>query len=220
MIELMDLGFQIYEETWKLQKALVEKRIKDEIPDTLILVEHDPVFTLGRNRDWSNLLFPSDQLLKEGFKLYKIERGGDITYHGPGQLVGYPIFRIENALAGVKGFVYKIEEVLTRVLGGYGINAFRHNKYTGVFTEKGKIASIGVAFKKWVSFHGFSLNVNNDLKPFTYINPCGITDIPMTSMKECLSKEVDFGELKARYTRNFSMFLNTTRKMMKTETLR
>ncbi|HOK22750.1 MAG TPA: lipoyl(octanoyl) transferase LipB [Candidatus Hydrothermia bacterium] len=203
MIELMDLGFQIYEETWKLQKALVEKRIKDEIPDTLILVEHDPVFTLGRNRDWSNLLFPSDQLLKEGFKLYKIERGGDITYHGPGQLVGYPIFRIENALAGVKGFVYKIEEVLTRVLGGYGINAFRHNKYTGVFTEKGKIASIGVAFKKWVSFHGFSLNVNNDLKPFTYINPCGITDIPMTSMKECLSKEVDFGELKGKVYQKF-----------------
>ncbi|HRD22660.1 MAG TPA: lipoyl(octanoyl) transferase LipB, partial [Candidatus Hydrothermia bacterium] len=114
-----------------------------------------------------------------------------------------PIFRIENALAGVKGFVYKIEEVLTRVLGGYGINAFRHNKYTGVFTEKGKIASIGVAFKKWVSFHGFSLNVNNDLKPFTYINPCGITDIPMTSMKECLSKEVDFGELKGKVYQKF-----------------
>lgn len=196
MIQLLDLGFKPYRETWELQKELLEKRINDEIPDTLILVEHDPVYTLGKNRDWNNLLFPQHFLEEKGFSFYHIERGGDITYHGPGQLVGYPIFKINSALAGVKSFVNKIEEALILTLKEYGIKAFRHPEYTGVFTDSGKIVSIGVAFKKWVSFHGFALNVNNDLTPFTYIIPCGISTIPMTSMKKILGKEVDFEELK------------------------
>ncbi|MGB9823811.1 MAG: lipoyl(octanoyl) transferase LipB [Candidatus Hydrothermia bacterium] len=196
MIELLDLGFSPYADTWEIQKGLVEKRIRDEIPDTLILVEHDPVFTLGRNRDWTNLLLPMEKLKMMGFSFYKIERGGDITYHGPGQLVGYPIFKINSTLAGIKEFVKKVEEALILTLREYRINATRHSDYTGVFTEKGKIASIGIAFKKWVSFHGFALNVNNDLSPFSYIIPCGISHIPMTSMKLILNREIDFQELK------------------------
>lgn len=198
MIELLDLGLKSYEETWQLQKELVERRANDEIPDTLILVEHNPVFTLGRNKDWKNLLFTPEVLRDKGFALYKVERGGDITYHGPGQLVGYPIFKISSALAGVKKFVFTLEETLIRVLKDYHIDAFRHEKYTGVFTESGKIVSIGVAFKKWVSFHGFALNVNNDLLPFQYIIPCGLSDIPMTSMKLLLGMDVDFCVLKRK----------------------
>jgi lipoyl(octanoyl) transferase len=203
MIELLDLGFSSYADTWELQKGLVEKRTRDEIPDTLILVEHDPVFTLGRNREWDNLLFPMEKLKEMGFSFYKIERGGDITYHGPGQLVGYPIFKINSALAGIKEFVKKVEEALILTLREYRIDATRHPEYTGVFTEKGKIASIGIAFKKWVSFHGFALNVNNDLLPFSYIIPCGISHIPMTSMKLILNREIDFQELKGTVYQKF-----------------
>jgi lipoate-protein ligase B len=196
MIELIDLGFKHYKDTWDFQKELVEKRIRDEIPDTLIFVEHEPVFTLGRNRDWKNLLFPEDYLRRMGYSLYKVERGGDITYHGPGQLVGYPIFKLNSALAGVKKFVYNVEEALIRTLKRYGIEAYRHEEYTGVFTPQGKIASIGLAFRKWVSFHGFALNVNNSLDPFKFIIPCGISHIPMVSMSLILDKEVPMGELK------------------------
>lgn len=196
MIELLDLGFTPYLKAWELQKKLLERRINEEITDTLILVEHDPVFTLGKNRDWNNLLFPMETLKNKGFSFFKIERGGDITYHGPGQLVGYPIFKIKNSLAGVKDFVRRVEEALILTLKDYGIEAYRHIQYTGVFTAKGKIASIGIAFKKWVSFHGFALNVNNDLKPFNYIIPCGISNIPMTSMRAVLGKEIDMENLK------------------------
>uniref|UniRef100_A0A7V3KNN4 Octanoyltransferase n=1 Tax=candidate division WOR-3 bacterium TaxID=2052148 RepID=A0A7V3KNN4_UNCW3 len=196
MIELIDLGFKHYKDTWDFQKELVEKRIRDEIPDTLIFVEHEPVFTLGRNRDWKNLLFPEDYLRRMGYSLYKVERGGDITYHGPGQLVGYPIFKLNSALAGVKKFVYNVEEALIRTLKRYGIEAYRHEEYTGVFTPQGKIVSIGLAFRKWVSFHGFALNVNNSLDPFKFIIPCGISHIPMVSMSLILGKEVPMRELK------------------------
>jgi len=203
MIELIDLGFKHYKDTWDFQKELVEKRIRDEIPDTLIFVEHEPVFTLGRNRDWKNLLFPEDYLRRMGYSLYKVERGGDITYHGPGQLVGYPIFKLNSALAGVKKFVYNVEETLIRTLKRYGIEAYRHKEYTGVFTPQGKIASIGLAFRKWVSFHGFALNVNNSLDPFKFIIPCGISHIPMVSMSLILGKEVPMGELKKCVYKSF-----------------
>jgi lipoate-protein ligase B len=203
MIELIDLGFKHYKDTWDFQKELVEKRIRDEIPDTLIFAEHEPVFTLGRNRDWKNLLFPEDYLRRMGYSLYKVERGGDITYHGPGQLVGYPIFKLDSALAGVKKFVYNVEEALIRTLKRYGIEAYRHKEYTGVFTPQGKIASIGLAFRKWVSFHGFALNVNNSLDPFKFIIPCGISHIPMVSMSLILGKEVPMGELKKRVYESF-----------------
>jgi lipoate-protein ligase B len=203
MIELIDLGVKHYKDTWDFQKELVEKRIRDEIPDTLIFVEHEPVFTLGRNRDWKNLLFPEDYLRRMGYSLYKVERGGDITYHGPGQLVGYPIFKLNSALAGVKKFVYNVEEALIRTLKRYGIEAYRHEEYTGVFTPQGKIASIGLAFRKWVSFHGFALNVNNSLDPFKFIIPCGISHIPMVSMSLILGKEVPMGELKKRVYESF-----------------
>ncbi len=195
-MKLLDLGLKSYEGVWTLQKELVEERINDRIEDSLILVEHHPVYTIGRNRDWSNLLLPMESLAKKGFSFYKVERGGDITYHGPGQLVGYPIFKIDKALAGVKEFVFKVEEALIRSLSQFGIKAYRHPKYTGVFTDSGKIASIGIAFKKWVSYHGFALNVNNDLDPFKYIIPCGLSSIPMTSMKLFLHREVNFEEFK------------------------
>uniref|UniRef100_A0A7V3ZYT1 Octanoyltransferase n=1 Tax=candidate division WOR-3 bacterium TaxID=2052148 RepID=A0A7V3ZYT1_UNCW3 len=209
MIDIIDLGFKRYKDVWDFQKELVEKRIRDEIPDTLILVEHEPVFTLGRNKDWKNLLFPEDYLRKLGYSLYKVERGGDITYHGPGQLVGYPIFKLDSALAGVKKFVYNVEEALIRTLIGYGIEAYRHDEYTGVFTPHGKIASIGIAFKKWVSFHGFALNVNNSLEPFRFIIPCGISHIPMTSMSEILKREIPMAELKRRVFQSFCEVFGT-----------
>jgi len=202
-LKVLDLGVRNYKEIWDLQKELHSKRVAEEIPDTLILVEHNPVVTLGRSGKDENIKVPSKYLKEKGIELYHIERGGDVTFHGPGQLVGYPVFNIKKGLAGIKPFIEKIEDVIIATLGDFKISAGKKEKMIGVWVGEKKICSIGVAIKQWVSFHGFALNVNNDLEYFDLINPCGFKEIKMTSMQEILKYMVEMDGVKKAIIKNF-----------------
>ncbi len=197
-------GFKDYRSVWDLPKELVDKRIKDEIPDHLILVEHKHVITTGRHADFSNLQAGEEELKKLGVSLYKIERGGDITYHGPGQLVGYPIVKINSAIAGLRRFIHMLEEALQKTIAEYGIETHTTDRYVGVWHGNEKIVAIGVAFKRWVSYHGFAFNVNTDLSYFDLIIPCGLKDKGVTSLEKILGHKVLMKEVKSIFIRNFA----------------
>ncbi|HEX7319221.1 MAG TPA: lipoyl(octanoyl) transferase LipB [bacterium] len=201
---VLDLGFKNYQETWDLQKELHRLRLNNTIPDTLILVEHDPVVTMGKSGKEKNLLMPRPLLKEKGIEYYEIERGGDITFHGPGQLVGYLIFDIKKGLTGIKPFMHKIEDAIIETLRAFDIESCRKEKLIGIWTSKGKICSIGVAVQRWVSFHGFALNVNTDLKYFDLIVPCGIAGITMTSMAQNLGNTVAINDVKEKIIDSFA----------------
>jgi lipoate-protein ligase B len=184
---VVDLGTRPFDEVWQLQLELLASRQRDEIPDTLLLVEHPHVITLGRGAKRENLLRPEDT------PVFAIERGGDITYHGPGQLVGYPIFRLRDHEKDLHLYMRRIEETLIRTVGALGLPSGRRAGWTGVWTEgepQRKLASIGVAVKKWVTMHGFALNVCTELARFAAINPCGLDAAVMTSLSACLGRPV------------------------------
>ncbi len=204
-MQVVDLGQQDYYQVWNMQKALHAKRVDGAIVDTLLLVEHNPVITLGKSGKSDNILIPETLLKEKGVDFYQIERGGDATYHGPGQLVGYPIFNIKERLAGIRSFIEKIEEVIIATLDRFSIKADKKEKMIGVWVGSGKICSIGIAVKKWVSFHGFALNVNTDLQYFDLIHPCGFKNIKMTSMAEILKKNVSMNAVKDRVIEGFSV---------------
>jgi lipoate-protein ligase B len=205
---ILDLGQKGYKEVWDLQKRIHKKRIENEIDDSLLLVEHRPVITLGKSGNEKNLLIQLNSLKEKEIEFYQIERGGDITFHGFGQIVGYPIFNIKKGLIGIKPFITKIEDVIISTLAEFGIKGLKKKKMTGVWTNAGKICSIGIAVKKWVSFHGFALNVNTDLKYFDIIIPCGLKNIKMTSMQKILNKEVSINAVKKIIKHNFAKFFN------------
>jgi lipoate-protein ligase B len=190
---LLDLGTREFGEVWALQKELVAQRQRDEIPDTLLLVEHPHVITLGRGTHKENVLAPGDM------PLFEIERGGDVTYHGPGQLVGYPIFLLRQEERDLHLYLRNLEEALIRIVGRFGIPGERKEAWTGVWTAGGarKLASIGVAVKRWVTLHGFALNVSTDLARFAAINPCGLEATIMGSMETALGRGVSFAEVKS-----------------------
>jgi lipoate-protein ligase B len=178
----MDLGVGAYREVLALQETLVARRHKGEIPDTLILVEHPPVYTLGRSGNDSNILAKPEDLKQRGIEVIRIGRGGDVTFHGPGQLVGYPIFNLSAHKQDLHWYLRQLEEVLIVALEEFGIGAERNPGLTGVWTEGRKIASIGVHAKQWVTWHGFALNVTTELSAFDLIVPCGIPGVVMTSV--------------------------------------
>jgi len=184
-----------YREGLKLQKLYEEKSLNSKT-DFLLILEHYPVITIGRSGKKSNVLINEKELKDKGILVYHTDRGGDATYHGPGQLVGYPIFNLRFYKKDVKWYVQSLEEILIRTLNEYEIKAEMIPKLIGVWVNSKKIASIGVRIQKWITSHGFALNVNNNLTPFSYIIPCGIKDIEITSMKEILNREVDMGNLK------------------------
>lgn len=184
-----------YREGLKLQKLYEEKSLNNKT-DFLLLLEHYPVITIGRSGKKSNVLINEKELKDKGILVYHTDRGGDATYHGPGQLVGYPIFNLRFYKKDVKWYVQSLEEILIRTLNEYEIKAEMIPKLIGVWVNSKKIASIGVRIQKWITSHGFALNVNNNLTPFSYIIPCGIKDVEITSMKEILNREVDMGNLK------------------------
>lgn len=190
--QLLDLGTREYGEVWELQRELVGKRQRDEIPDTLVLVEHPHVITLGRGSHKENLLATGD------VPIFEIERGGDVTYHGPGQLVGYPILLLREPERDLHLYLRNLEEALLRTVGAFGIPGERKDGWTGVWTGGGtrKLASIGVAVKRWVTLHGFALNVSTDLARFTAINPCGLEATTMASMESVLGGAVSFDDVK------------------------
>jgi len=179
------------------------------IPGYLILCEHPHVYTLGKSGDANNLLIQESFLKSINATYYKINRGGDITYHGPGQLVGYPIIDLESFKLGVKEYVHLLEEVIIQTLGQYNISATRLEGATGVWLDVStpkvrKICAIGVRISRYVTMHGFALNVNTDLKYFSHINPCGFQDKGVTSMQKELGREMDMKEIKTQFNSQFS----------------
>src|SRR5437016_8426668 len=163
-----------YADAWALQKALIGARQRKELADGLILLEHEPVFTIGRSARADHLLVPREFLTGKGFEVYDIERGGSVTYHGPGQLVGYPILDLRAYNEDVVKYVRSLEETVLRTLQDFGLAAQRLRGFPGVWAGHEKIAAVGVAVKRKVTMHGLALNVGPDLAPFDYINPCGI----------------------------------------------
>ena len=192
MLQVQDLGVSSYKNTWELQKKLQIKRIENKIEDTLLLVEHEPVYTFGKNADENHLL----QNYPEDVKLFHIERGGDITFHGPGQLVGYPIIDLHNYKMSISWYMRSLEEVIIRSLDRFGISADRKDGLTGVWVGDEKIAALGVRISRWVTMHGFALNVNTNLSYYDSIIPCGIFNYGINSMKNILREKQDMSEVK------------------------
>ena len=223
MISIVQLGVLDYAEGLRMQQKLVELRKAGRVGDVLLLLEHTPVITLGRNAKAANVLASIEVLAARGVEVFECDRGGDVTFHGPGQLVGYPIFdlrqhscsadtpvRAKSATKetlGAVDYVRRLEEVLIRTCGDFGIATQRVAGLTGVWTEparaESKIAALGVHISRSVTSHGFALNVNTDLSYFNLIVPCGITAKPVTSMAKELGREVELGEVAQAVSRNF-----------------
>jgi lipoyl(octanoyl) transferase len=190
-----NLGSIDYAEALELQHQLVSLRQKEILPEILVLVEHNHVLTFGRTGREENVLAGQEALRKAGIEVHYIERGGDVTYHGPGQLVAYPIFDLNHWKKDLHLYLRNLEEVLVQTMKEYDLRAERVKGLTGVWVDGKKVAAIGVAVKKWIALHGFALNVNTDLNYFRYIHPCGIVDKPVTSMQELLGKKTDLKEV-------------------------
>lgn len=218
-IKLIDLGLKDYKETWDYQETLFQDIISLKIdnrrnnanhktPNYLLFVEHPHVYTLGKNGDSTNLLLNEAQLSKKGASFYKINRGGDITYHGPGQIVGYPILDLDNFFNDIHKYLRFLEDIIIRTLADYGLTAERSDGETGVWLDVGtpfarKICAMGVRSSRWVTMHGFALNVNSDLGYFDHIIPCGIKGKAVTSLEAELNKKVPLDEVKATILKHF-----------------
>ena len=187
---IIDLGLMDYKKAWDLQHDLWSRRVKGELPDLLLFLEHFHVITLGRRGNRAHLIAPSEVLEEMGIPIFHVERGGDVTYHGPGQLVVYPIFNLKEYGYRLIRYVDQLEEVILCVLKDFGMDGRKDSLNRGVWVNGEKIASIGVTIKRWVSFHGFSLNYETDLKYFDLIHPCGLVGKKMTSMKKILGEKI------------------------------
>jgi lipoyl(octanoyl) transferase len=193
-----DLGTIDYKEAWDLQRNIFDQRYKNEIDDILLLLEHPKTYTLGKSADRQNLVGNEEYIRKNNISVYDIDRGGDITYHGPGQIVGYPIFNLNNWKKDTHKYLRALEEILIQTCADYGLAAKRNTKYTGVWIEDRKIGAIGIKVSRWISMHGFAFNVNTDLSLYNGIIPCGINDKGVTSLKKELSRETDIQEVKSK----------------------
>jgi lipoate-protein ligase B len=203
---VVSLGRVAYGEALELQRALARARIAGDVPqDLLLLVEHPPVVTLGRASRAANLVASPDLLASRGVELFEVERGGDVTFHGPGQLVGYPIIDLKRHRQDLHWYLRQVEEALIVALGSLGVPATRNSGYTGVWTadQRRKIASIGVHARDWVTWHGFALNVATDLSYFGLIVPCGIDGVDMTSVARELGRPVDETQVADAVSRAF-----------------
>ena len=201
-IFVQNIGRKSYKAIWDLQKEMQQQRIKGEIEDTLILVEHDPVYTLGKNANEDHLLQSRD----ESVDVFNIERGGDITFHGPGQLVGYPILDLSNYKKSVSWYMRTLEQVLIDTLIEFKITAHRNDGLTGVWVGDEKIAALGVRISRWVTMHGFALNVNPDLSFYDGIIPCGIFDHGVTSMEQLLGETQNSDNVKNMVIEKFNKY--------------
>lgn len=187
---IIDLGLIDYQKAWELQRQLWSRRVEEELPDLLLILEHPHVITLGRRGNRSHLIASSEVLEAMKIPIFHVERGGDVTYHGPGQMVVYPILDLKEYGYRLIRYIGQLEEVILRVLIDFRIQGERDPLNRGVWVNGEKIASVGVAIKRWVSFHGFSLNYETNLKYFELINPCGLEGKKMTSMAKILGKEI------------------------------
>tara|TARA_B100001113_G_scaffold222272_1_gene182278 strand:- start:539 stop:1204 length:666 start_codon:yes stop_codon:yes gene_type:complete len=192
-VQILDLGQKPYKDVWNLQKKMQLKRLNGDIGDVLILVEHDPVYTLGKNANPDHLLQSRDRSID----VFNIERGGDITFHGPGQLVGYPILDLSNYKKSVSWYMRSLEQLTIDVLYEFKISAKRVEGLTGVWVGDEKIAAQGVRLTKWITMHGFSININTDLSFYDGIIPCGIFNRGVTSMKKILNRTQKMEKVKS-----------------------
>ncbi len=208
-LEVLDLGLEAYGVTLRRQEALVEQCFLGNAPDTLILVEHPPVVTLGRAKTHKNLLLDTAALAARGIEFFEITRGGDATYHAPGQLVGYPIFDLHRYDRDVLLFCRRVEAALIGMLAGFGIEAKSIPGKAGVWVGAKKIASLGISVRRWITFHGFALNVTTDLNGFRVIRPCGEDPGVMTSMAALLGRPVAMEQVRqsvaAQFAEKFSL---------------
>jgi lipoate-protein ligase B len=194
---ILDLGLIDYRTAHNLQLQLIKARRDGTLKnDIVLLLEHPPVFTLGRRGGLNNLRTSEAFLRGQGIEIVHAERGGDITYHGPGQLVVYPIIDLREAGLGVADFVTTLEEVMIRTVDEWGISAQRNSLNRGVWVGKRKLGSIGIAVRRWISFHGLALNVNTILEHFSWINPCGLQGVSVTSMEQLLNRPIPMGEVR------------------------
>ncbi|QIY82823.1 lipoyl(octanoyl) transferase LipB [Chryseobacterium sp. NEB161] len=220
-VAFQDLGTQDYQPTWDYQEELLKKNLETKISNRehpenqkitdnhLLFVEHPHVYTLGKSGHEENLLANQDKLKEINATYVKVNRGGDITYHGYGQIVGYPILDLENFYTDIHRYMRDLEEVIIRTIAEYGLKGERSQGETGVWLDVGKpyarkICAMGVKASRWVTIHGFALNVNTDMKYFEYIIPCGITDKQVTSLKRELEKDVDIEEVKSKIKKHFT----------------
>jgi len=217
------MGRMEYAACWDLQQRIQDRLIQskrrhppESIPHIFLLVEHPPVYTLGKSGDQSNLLLSEDILLKKGATFFHIDRGGDITYHGPGQIVGYPILDLERFFRDIHRYLYEMEETIILTCAEYGLKAGRVDGRTGVWIgpdEKGserKICAMGIRISRWVTKHGFAFNVNTDLDYFDHIVPCGIGDRGVTSLARELDRHVDEVDVRRRLIHHFCRRFNVT----------
>ncbi len=193
---LIEIGTTEYAYAWDLQKALHKARLEGAIPDTILFTEHRHTYTIGKSGGDDHLLDSDEELRRKNVALFKIDRGGDITYHGPGQIVCYPIIDLNNYYLDVHRYLRDLEEVVIRTLRHYSIEAYREPDYTGVWVGGEKICAIGVKISRWVTMHGFAFNVNTDLSYFGRIIPCGIFHKGVTSLSQVLGKPVEMSEVK------------------------
>jgi len=185
-----DLGTVEYDESLQLQNNLVSARIAGEIPDTMLFLQHFPVLTIGVSGKEEDIIVPGDLLDDEDIAIFYTDRGGGVTYHGPGQLVGYLIFDLQTKGKDIHRFVRNLEEVIIRTLDTFSIPAYVDPQYPGVWVEQAKICALGIRVTRWVTKHGFALNVNTDPRHFSFIIPCGITDRQVTSMSQLLGHDI------------------------------
>ena len=203
---ILDLGKSHYNDAWELQKKLQSQRISGQIDDQLLLVEHFPVYTLGKNTPKKHLLTKESN----NISIIQTDRGGDITFHGPGQLVGYPILDLNQYKRSITWYMRELEQLIIDVLKEYDISAERKKGLTGTWVKDKKIAALGVRISKWVTMHGFSLNINPDLKYYQGIIPCGIKDYGVTSMADLLGNDVpDMSEIKDTLVQHFIAIFST-----------
>jgi len=199
-----------YADALALQRTLHAQRVAGAIPDTLLLLEHPPVITLGKAFHPEHLRYAREFYAQQGIELHPTDRGGDVTCHNPGQLVGYPIFDVAQHGRDLHKFLRDIEQAIIDALRAFGVEGHRESGYTGVWVGDAKIAAIGIKVTKWVSMHGFALNVNNDLRLFQTIVPCGIADRPVTSLQQVLGRAVPMEQVKHAMARAFERVFRIT----------
>jgi lipoate-protein ligase B len=200
---ILDLGLIDYKKAWDLQHDLWARRVEEELPDLLLFLEHPHVITLGRRGNRSYLIASQEVLDSVAISIYHVERGGDVTYHGPGQLVVYPILDLKGYGYRLVRYVDQLEEVILRTLKDFGMEGKKDSSNRGVWVNGEKIASLGVTIKRWVSFHGLALNYETDLSYFDLIHPCGLVGKKMTSMEKILGKKVPRESLVERISFHF-----------------
>ena len=203
------LGLITYSEAYHLQRQLLCQRVNNEIADTLLLLEHPPTITIGKSGKLENVLASQAQLAEAGVSLFFVDRGGDVTYHGPGQLVAYPIIDLRQRGRDVHQYLRDLEEVIIRTLNDFSITASRDRSHAGVWVRNEEIAAIGLRVSKWVSMHGFALNVNIDLEQFSLINPCGFNDRQAVSISSLLSQDVSIEAVTEKLLARFSEVFNS-----------